>query len=66
MIDLSLYSKRKEYLNKNLILYEPPDVKVHKWKSLEKFKNTRNDIKQVELNSDWTFSSTYMGNFYFI
>jgi type 2A phosphatase activator TIP41 len=63
MIDLSLYSKRKEFLNNNLILYEPPDVKVlheNHWKNL---KMPRNDIEKIEAKSDWTFSSTYMGNF---
>jgi len=63
MIDLSLFSKRKECLNKNLILYDPPEVKVlheNHWKNL---KMPRDDIIKVEAKSDWTYSSSYMGNF---
>ena len=56
------YDIRQQLYDDKKIYYIPPQVKVQYYKTWEKIKvEGRDDIKRVEPNSDWSFSSPYMG-----
>lgn len=63
MINLTSFDERNKMKENDIIYYEPTDVKVQFYSIWNKIKSERQDIKEAEAKSDWSYASSYMGSY---